>query len=98
MSRRIKRSPNCQSVGVLTQLQLSSLSKSILGSLLCVLLLLLLLLLHHLMLLLLMMANLLFVGNPYWFSLLRLGKIGSVNHVGVPITCHPVRKNIGGFY
>ena len=27
----------------------------------------------YLMLLLLMVANLLFVGNPYWFSLLRLG-------------------------
>ena len=24
-------------------------------------------------------------------------QIGSVNHVRVPITCHPVRKNFGGF-
>lgn len=57
---------------------------------------LLLLLLHYLMLLLLlMMANLLFVGNPDWIRL--LSQIGSsVNHVGVPITCHPVGKNLGG--
>jgi len=73
VSRRIKRSSYGQRVGVLTQLQLSSLGQSILRTLLCILLLLLLLLLHHLMLLLLMVANLLFVGNPYWFSLLRLG-------------------------
>ena len=24
-------------------------------------------------------------------------QVGSVDNVGVPITCHPVRKNIGGF-
>ena len=24
-------------------------------------------------------------------------QISSVNHVRVPITCHPVRKNFGGF-
>ena len=27
----------------------------------------------YMLLLLLVMSNLLFVGNPYWFSLLRLG-------------------------
>lgn len=87
----------------------------------------------YMLLLLLMMANLLLVGHPYRFSLLRLQReyvehykdniqqnvtghgegtgalmplthicllthqICSVNHVRVPITCHPVRKNCGGF-
>jgi len=104
MSCGVEGSPDGEGVRVLAELQLGGLGKGVLGALLGVLLrggrhLLLLrrcLLLQNMLLLLLVMANLLFVGNPYWFSLLR--QISSVNHVRVPITCHPVRKNCGGFF
>jgi len=51
---------------------------------------------HHLLLLLLLlvMSDLLFMGHPYWFSLRQIGR---VNHVRVPVTRHPVRKNYEAF-